>query len=259
MLSSTLKYLSTPRTFRLSVGPAATTLSMFQRGSTQELERAKETFLYLREHSYLDFNSHYKSWMELDRGEQDRFINDYIKLHEATVVPRSHPRSVRNAIRQMYNENKDVDFMFCYLYEGLKDMAHESEQQGDVLRDDTYDLLVEREHWWLQTNIQHNLFIRRGVSDQQRVLCANYLLSSVLVSLTFLLFLKKTSTEKISLIYKTWVHTHAHLILFWPEMIWCLAMTYAELYLFSIYSNINGLVGLIGPIVEEERTTVKQF
>lgn len=104
----------------------------------------KETFLYLRECSQLDFNSRYKSWMELHPQEQDQFVNGYISLHERRVVPRSHPRSVRNAIKQMYNENKDVEFMFFYLYEGLKDMAQESEGAGGVIKDDTYDLLFER-------------------------------------------------------------------------------------------------------------------
>jgi hypothetical protein len=145
MLSTTLKYLSTPTTLRLAVGPASTTLSLFQRQSKPDLDKMKQTFLYLREYSYLDFNSHYKSWMELDPVEQEQFMDKYIQLHERRVVPQTHPKSVRNAIKQMYNENKDVDFMFCYLYEGLKDMAQESVDQGDVIKDDAYDLLFERE------------------------------------------------------------------------------------------------------------------
>lgn len=105
----------------------------------------KETFLYLREYSYLDFNSRYRSWMELDGREQDAFMNRYMQLHERKVVPKSHPRSVRNTVKKMYNENKDVEFMFCYLYEGLKDMAQDCAAEGDVVRDDSFELLFERE------------------------------------------------------------------------------------------------------------------
>lgn len=146
-LVSSLKYLTKPHTLRVVRGPASTTLSLFQQQSKPDLERLKEQFLYLKEYSYHDFSSRYKSWVELHPDEQEHFVSDYANLHQSKIVPKSHPNSFHNAIKQMDKENKDTSFLFFYLYEGLKDQAEAQYKKSRelVIMDDTYSLLVKRE------------------------------------------------------------------------------------------------------------------
>jgi hypothetical protein len=83
----------------------------------------EETMSYLKEYSYLDFNSKFRTWHELDLKEQSSFIKKYTKLHETHVTPFHHPNSLRNNLNTMYNQNKDADFYFAYLYQVLKETA----------------------------------------------------------------------------------------------------------------------------------------
>lgn len=95
----------------------------------------------MKQYSHYNFDSKYKNWFELNGPEQSNFMDSYINKHELI----NHNKQAAKAIKQMDNENKDVNFMFFYLYEHLKQQADEVDTQEAVFKDDIYDLLIERE------------------------------------------------------------------------------------------------------------------
>ncbi|CCH44151.1 hypothetical protein BN7_3709 [Wickerhamomyces ciferrii] len=136
-LLNTLKTLNRPA--HIQVSKTLGNLSFSIRSSNDSA--LSEHYQYMQEYSNYNFNSKYKTWFELDHKEQFRFMNSYLNKHELM----SRSKSASRSINQMDNQNKDVNFMFFHLYEGLKTQADSTQQAEAVFKDDIFDLLYEKE------------------------------------------------------------------------------------------------------------------
>lgn len=134
-LANALKCLTKPTHIHITKSLGNMSFSIMQQ------PEMLETFKYMRQYTHYNFDSKYKNWFELNRPERDAFIDQYLTKHELI----KENDSARNGVRRMDNENKDVNLMFYYLYENLKDQADEVKDQEVVFKDDIYDLLIEKE------------------------------------------------------------------------------------------------------------------
>lgn len=132
---NTLKFINKPT--HIQISKSLGNLSISIRQNPQQLY---ETYNYMKQYSHYNFDSKYKNWFELNKFEQSKFMDTYINKHELI----NQNKQASNAIKQMDNENKDVNFMFFYLYEHLKQQADQVDTQEVVFKDDVYDLLIEK-------------------------------------------------------------------------------------------------------------------
>jgi len=155
---NTLKLINKPIYIRVSKSIGQLTISSSHNLNNSSNNKSLfEDYKYLKQYSHYNFNSKYKNWFELNFNEQSNFIDSYIAKHKF----KTNSNSCNQFIKQMYNENKDVNFMFFYLYEGLKDIAdennnnqisyndhhiNETPENELVFKDDVYDLLIEKEY-----------------------------------------------------------------------------------------------------------------
>lgn len=119
----------------------------------QDLQLKKDQIEYLKEYSYHNFNSNYKSWFELTHHEQFKFIDGYLRLHNEKSNMCSKVRNLGDLNKVITSKNTDIHFLFNYLYQELKEMADSETSQRKELEEDNviireselHDLLFEKD------------------------------------------------------------------------------------------------------------------
>lgn len=102
------------------------------------ISRDSSPYDYLREYSYLNLQSSYKTWHELSPPQQNRFIDRYIAIHD-------QGNNLKQSVLKMDKENKDVNYLFSYLYNGLKEKADEMENHRLEEEDGVSDVIIRRD------------------------------------------------------------------------------------------------------------------